>query len=223
MFFFHNNVLFDECIFLLDFGFFWFPFVLWFLVSCCVTVLFLFLKRRASCFVWQVLFKYWIYCCLRPEEAGRELMSLGGWFFGHTHMVAYGIFVSQPGIEPGPTAVKAWCPDLWTTREFPRGTTFENVQVSYWVLGNFLLCWDLKCQKADFLWASLLKEDAFDWGLLHLVQGRPLYSSSYRDLTSCAGTTLTLSWFGVLALIGLEAPFVVSTPVCSDYCFLFPH
>ena len=80
-----------------------------------------------------------------------------------------------------------------------------------------------KCQKADFLWASLLKEDAFDWGLLHLVQGRPLYSSSYRDLTSCAGTTLTLSWFGVLALIGLEAPFVVSTPVCSDYCFLFPH
>ena len=46
-------------------------------------------------------------------------------------MVAYGIFVPQPGIEPGPTAVKAWCPDLWTTGEFPCGTTFENVQVSY--------------------------------------------------------------------------------------------
>ena len=32
---------------------------------------------------------------------------------------AYGILVPQPGIEPGPSAVKAWSLNHWTTREFP--------------------------------------------------------------------------------------------------------
>ena len=30
-----------------------------------------------------------------------------------------GILVSQRGIKRGPSAVRAWSPDHWTTREFP--------------------------------------------------------------------------------------------------------
>ena len=30
-----------------------------------------------------------------------------------------GILVPQPGIEPGPTAMKALSPNHWTAREFP--------------------------------------------------------------------------------------------------------
>ena len=29
------------------------------------------------------------------------------------------ILVPQPGIEPGPSAMKAWSPNHWTSREFP--------------------------------------------------------------------------------------------------------
>ena len=31
-----------------------------------------------------------------------------------------GSLVPLPGIEPGPSAVKAWSPNHWTAREFPR-------------------------------------------------------------------------------------------------------
>ena len=34
-------------------------------------------------------------------------------------LLAYGIFVPQPGIEPGSTAVKAPNANHWTAREFP--------------------------------------------------------------------------------------------------------
>ena len=34
---------------------------------------------------------------------------------------ACGILVPQPGIEPAPSAVKAWSPAHWTARKFPRG------------------------------------------------------------------------------------------------------
>ena len=33
--------------------------------------------------------------------------------------VTCGILVSQRGIKPGPSAVRAWSPDHWTTREIP--------------------------------------------------------------------------------------------------------
>ena len=33
--------------------------------------------------------------------------------------MAYGILVPLPGIEPWPSAVKAWSPKHWTTKEFP--------------------------------------------------------------------------------------------------------
>ena len=32
---------------------------------------------------------------------------------------ACGILLPRPGIEPQPSAVKAWSPNHWTTREFP--------------------------------------------------------------------------------------------------------
>ena len=33
--------------------------------------------------------------------------------------MACGILVPEPGIEPGPTAVKAPSPNHWTAKEFP--------------------------------------------------------------------------------------------------------
>ena len=40
-------------------------------------------------------------------------------FFFWPHHAPCGILVPRPGIEPGPTAVKAPRPNHWTTREFP--------------------------------------------------------------------------------------------------------
>ena len=40
-------------------------------------------------------------------------------FFFWPCQAACGILVPRPGIEPGPSAVKAPCPNHWTTREFP--------------------------------------------------------------------------------------------------------
>ena len=34
--------------------------------------------------------------------------------------MACGILVLQPGIKPGPSAVRAPCPNHWTSREFPK-------------------------------------------------------------------------------------------------------
>ena len=36
------------------------------------------------------------------------------------HHPAYEILVPRPGIEPVPSAVKAWSPNYWTAREFPK-------------------------------------------------------------------------------------------------------
>ena len=41
-------------------------------------------------------------------------------FFFPPRHVACGILVPRPGIEPGPSAVKAQNPNHWTTREFPQ-------------------------------------------------------------------------------------------------------
>ena len=39
--------------------------------------------------------------------------------FVGAHCTACGILAPQPGIEPGPLAVRARSPNHWTTREFP--------------------------------------------------------------------------------------------------------
>ena len=41
-------------------------------------------------------------------------------FFFCLHHTACGILVPQQGIEPRPSALKAWSPNHWTTREFPQ-------------------------------------------------------------------------------------------------------
>ena len=43
---------------------------------------------------------------------------------------AYGILVPRSGIEPRPSAVKAWSPNHWTAREFPKTKQFLN----QWIL-----------------------------------------------------------------------------------------
>ena len=45
---------------------------------------------------------------------------IAGFFFFLPHHMACGILVPQPGVEPGPSAVRAWSLNHWTAREFPR-------------------------------------------------------------------------------------------------------
>ena len=43
--------------------------------------------------------------------------------------MAGGILVPQPGIEPGPLAVKAQNPNHWTAREFPKLSNYEHMDL----------------------------------------------------------------------------------------------
>ena len=43
-----------------------------------------------------------------------------------THCTVCRILVPWLGIELGPSAVKAWSPNHWTAREFPRDTSFKE-------------------------------------------------------------------------------------------------
>ena len=40
-------------------------------------------------------------------------------------------FVPQPGIESGPTTVKAWSPNHWTPKEFPRCNNLKRNKLEY--------------------------------------------------------------------------------------------
>ena len=46
--------------------------------------------------------------------------------FSWPRCAACGILVTQPGVEPGPSALKAWSPNHWTAREFPRRIVFDG-------------------------------------------------------------------------------------------------
>ena len=68
-----------------------------------------------------------------PHNLGWKLF----WFFCH----AGGILVPWPEIEPGPSAVKALCPNRWTAREFLFWLLKEHTmdwvdQGRYWGSGN---------------------------------------------------------------------------------------
>ena len=41
------------------------------------------------------------------------------------------IFIPQPGIEFGPTTVKAWSPNHWTAKEFPRCNNLKRNKLEY--------------------------------------------------------------------------------------------
>ena len=48
------------------------------------------------------------------------------------HHEACGILVPQPGIEPGPSTVRAWSPNHWTAREFP--------DIFYFFINDLFFC-----------------------------------------------------------------------------------
>ena len=52
----------------------------------------------------------------------------------HVACVACEILAPRQGIEPRPSAVKAWNPNHWTTREFPPGECFFSVFLSQYLL-----------------------------------------------------------------------------------------
>ena len=45
------------------------------------------------------------------------------------HWVACGILIPQPGIEPMPSAVKAWSPNHWTSREVSQLIHFKDKEI----------------------------------------------------------------------------------------------
>ena len=61
-------------------------------------------------------------------SATESFLFIWTFLFSPCHM-AYGILVPQWGIEPAPSAVKAWSPDHWTAREFPMWTYLVSNQL----------------------------------------------------------------------------------------------
>ena len=57
-------------------------------------------------------------------------------------LMAYGILVPQPGIEPGPSAVRAWIPNHLTSAEFPRW----NFKILYFTISDCVLFATVTCQ-----------------------------------------------------------------------------
>ena len=49
----------------------------------------------------------------------RKVFLVPFYFTFWLRQVACGILVPRPGIRPVPTALGAWCPNLWTAREVP--------------------------------------------------------------------------------------------------------
>ena len=72
-------------------------------------------------------------------------------FFGCAVCAACGILVPQPGIKPVPCAVKAWSPNHWTAREFPK---FHYILTchTYLLRLGFTTC----CRVPEYQW---LKQD----------------------------------------------------------------
>ena len=76
-------------------------------------------------------------------------------FFFWLHHAACGILVPPPGIEPGPSAVKALSPNHWTAREFPQGTPLSNLffKINLFILFiYFWLCWVFIAAHRLYLW-----------------------------------------------------------------------
>ena len=75
-------------------------------------------------------------CCSNKQHLNlRGQTHKGGLsFFFWLCLPACGILVPQPGIEPGPSAVRAQSSNHWTTREFPKGLFLTLVNMS--ILGQ---------------------------------------------------------------------------------------
>ena len=73
-------------------------------------------------------------------------------------LMAYGILVRQPGIEPGPSAVRAWIPNHLTSGEFPRW----NFKILYFTISDCFIChshlsvWDTGRVTRHFDWPEAL-------------------------------------------------------------------
>lgn len=129
------------------------------------------------------------------------------------------LFLNQ-GLNLAHSAVKAWCPDLWTTRNSPVGLLLKMCRFPIGFWGTFC-CAGTQMPEGRFSLGLCLRKMPLTGGCSTWFRDGP-HSSSHRDLTSMCRHNPHLSWFGVLAFIGFGGPFVVSTPVCSGYCFLFP-
>ena len=58
----------------------------------------------------------WLHKVVTPCDPTR--VSFLAFFFFFANHMGCRILILQPGIEPRPPAVKAWCPNHWTAREF---------------------------------------------------------------------------------------------------------
>ena len=58
-------------------------------------------------------------------------------FFFWLHHAACGILIPQPGVEPGPSAVRARSPNHWIARESQHGTIFIKHKIKQHIVGPF--------------------------------------------------------------------------------------
>ena len=79
--------------------------------------------------------------------------------FSWSHHVVCGILAPQPGMEPVPPVVEAWCPNHWTAREFSGVSFLSTVQTELFLICLFFFC------------SSCLQQDSED--------SEPVYSKKH--------------------------------------------
>ena len=78
-----------------------------------------------------------------------------------------GILVLQPGIKPWPLAVRAWSPDHWAAREFPKVSFFDSgnlkimKQLCHSKNDHVLLLWNMETYLGFgiFSWLAIFKKN----------------------------------------------------------------
>ena len=74
--------------------------------------------------------RWWLYTYIKHNiDHFNHFIFLEVFCFSGPQRAACGILVSQPGIEPGPLAVKAQSPNHWTAREFPKLSNYEHMDL----------------------------------------------------------------------------------------------
>ena len=82
---------------------------------------------------------------------------LSFFFFFFANRMGCRILILQPGIEPRPPAVKAWCPNHWTEGMISFLSRVEFTPVKHRVFGDFPGCWVVKTscfqRRGTWIWS----------------------------------------------------------------------
>ena len=100
------------------------------------------------------------------NEMQAQVFIFFYFYFLATPCVTCRILVPQPGIEPGPTAMKALSPNHWTTRELPRPKSLETKPPLHvavpWLTASLIPCchhclaWKVSTAEGNNRWGKKL-------------------------------------------------------------------